>query len=400
MKRAENYDDIRPLIQFCKEGRVLEALQWVRDGKPLDPPPIPPKSARKRSPLQYAIESGCHSMVQVLLDGGAKVEQNNRYDALLDAIRWERLDLIKLLVEHGADVRRINMCEVFCIWDPAITEFFIARGADVETDNPLAYALSRRIRTALGIYRRFRESVPDFKRQLDHALRYHCKKGDLKWVSLLLWAGADPYVGGQSDPEYSYVGDDDACAIEYAIIYGHLDILRMKKMPHDPRRPKAFMCLESACGSKSASYAACLLKFGYPVNDRADGTSSLVASIYSRVPTYFTHIPPKDGHGWIINSHTDSSAVAEKTQILELILKHGARWQPVDKKEYQGMRKAMNQMGAGSTLDFVRLMVKHKACERAALEELFRPESLRVHCWKHIGEIYDLLERLPEKMSH
>lgn len=85
-------------------------------------------------------------------------------------------------------------------------------------------------------------------------------------------------------------------------------------------------------------------------------------------------------------------AVATKARILELILEHGARWRPVDKKEVQGMRKAMNQMGAGSTLDFVRLMVKYKACERAALEELFRPESLRVHCWKHIGEIYDLIE--------
>ena len=33
------------------------------------------------------------------------------------------------------------------------------------------------------------------------------------------------------------------------------------------------------------------------------------------------------------------------------------------------------------------------------MEELFRTESLRVHVWKFSGEIFDLVERLPVKMS-
>lgn len=395
MRRAENYDDIRPLIDFCKDGRVLEALQWVKDGKPLDPPPTPPKCARKRSPLQYAIDSGCHSMVQVLLEGGAEVEQNNRYDALLDAVRCARFDFIKMLVEHGADVKRVDMREVFYTWDPEIIDYFIEQGADVETDSPLAYALSRGVRTALGVYKRFHERVPDFKRQLDHALRYHCNEGDLKWVSLLLWAGADPYAGGQCDPDYAYCGDDEACAIEYAIISGHLDVVRMKKMPHDPHNPKAIQCLEQACTATSATFAEHLLKRGYLVNDRPDGTSSLVSAIYSSVPRRVVHYNlTKPVSEWEIELPVDEQAVAEKAKILGLILEHGARWRPADKKEYQGMRKAMNQMGAGATLDFVKLMVKHKACERAAMNELFRTESLRVHVWKHIGEISDLIEQL------
>ena len=399
MKRAETYDEIRPLIQFCKDGRVFDALEWVKAGKPLDPPPTPPKCARKRSPLQYAINNGCHSMVQVLLEGGAEVEQGQRYDALLDAVRWSRFDFIKMLVEHGADVRRINLREVFDTWEPAIIDYFIERGGDAETDSPLAYALSRRIRTALGVFKRHKDKVPDFQRQLDHALRYHCKNGDLKWASLTLWAGADPYAGGESDPDYWYSGDDAFCAIEYAIFYKHPEILRLKNLRHDPRHPHAFKCLDCACGSNDASYAEYLLKLGYPVNDRADGTSSLISSIYSSLPRRVVHynlnLPVRE---WRTEHPVDDQAVAAKARIIELILEHGARWRPVDKKEVQGMRKAMNQMSAGATFDFVQLMEKYKACERAALEELFRPESLRVHCWKHIGEIYDLLERLPEKM--
>jgi hypothetical protein len=47
MKRAETYDEIRPLIQFCKDGRVFDAQAWVAAGKPLDPPHWTPKKARK-----------------------------------------------------------------------------------------------------------------------------------------------------------------------------------------------------------------------------------------------------------------------------------------------------------------------------------------------------------------
>ena len=135
------------------------------------------------------------------------------------------------------------------------------------------------------------------------------------------------------------------------------------------------------------------------MNDRADGTSSLIASMYSHVPENGYHLnllgPVSE---WKTEWRTDEAAVTEKSKILGMILERGARWRPADKDEVKPMRKAMKRMSAGSTLDFVKLMVKHKACERAAMEELFRSESLRAHCWKHVGEIYDLLERLPEKM--
>ena len=37
-----------------------------------------------------------------------------------------------------------------------------------------------------------RDTVPTANRQATMALRYHAADGNLKWVSLLLWAGADP----------------------------------------------------------------------------------------------------------------------------------------------------------------------------------------------------------------
>lgn len=74
-------------------------------------------------------------------------------------------------------------------------EYFIDNGADLETDYPLA-ALCSKIRTALGIFMRHRDRYPSFRDHLNMALRH---EGNLKWVSLLLWAGADPNKKGPED---------------------------------------------------------------------------------------------------------------------------------------------------------------------------------------------------------
>ncbi len=68
MKRAATKEEIKPLIELCKAGRLFDVQRWIASGKPIDPPLPQPKVQRQRSPLQYAIESGFHSLVQVLLE--------------------------------------------------------------------------------------------------------------------------------------------------------------------------------------------------------------------------------------------------------------------------------------------------------------------------------------------
>jgi hypothetical protein len=223
-KRAEDYDDIKPLIDLCKAGRLFDVQAWIADGKPINPPPVPAKGARKKCPVQVAIDSGFHSLLQVLLERGAIV-QDGSFNALDQALRNRRLDLIKLLVENGADVRSVDMACVFDTWDPAIMEYFIDQGADVETGYPLAGALCWKIRTALGVFIRHKDRFPSFHSQINMALRHHCKEGDLKWVSLLLWAGADPFAKGPDSSDED--PDEDLCALEYAALYKHFDIFKL-----------------------------------------------------------------------------------------------------------------------------------------------------------------------------
>jgi len=40
-KRANDYDEIKPLIDLCKAGRLFDVQDWITDGKPINPPPPP-----------------------------------------------------------------------------------------------------------------------------------------------------------------------------------------------------------------------------------------------------------------------------------------------------------------------------------------------------------------------
>ena len=70
-------------------------------------------------------------------------------------------------------------------------------------------ALSMKIRTALGVFKRHKDRFPTFQEQANIALRYHCKNGDLKWASLMLWLGANPYARGQDLDETEVDPEDE-----------------------------------------------------------------------------------------------------------------------------------------------------------------------------------------------
>jgi len=44
-KRANDYEEIKPLIDLCKAGRLFDVQAWIADGKPINPPPPPEKGA-------------------------------------------------------------------------------------------------------------------------------------------------------------------------------------------------------------------------------------------------------------------------------------------------------------------------------------------------------------------
>ncbi len=91
------------------------------------------------SPIRTAIESGFHSMVEVLLQEGA-VDQDEKDDALIRAIDGRNFDLVELLTQYGADPSTVDFDTVLWSRHPPIMRWFVANGLDLDGDYPIAKA--------------------------------------------------------------------------------------------------------------------------------------------------------------------------------------------------------------------------------------------------------------------
>lgn len=383
MKRAETYDEIKPLVALCKAGRLFEVQKWIAAGKPVNLPLSPDSRHRRKSPLEVSMDCGFHSLVQVLIESAAAIEETG-YRPLEHALLKRRLDLVELLVDHGASIHSVSMESVFDTWLPEIMEYFIERGADVETGQPLAGALCSRIRTALGILKRYKNRFPGFQEQANIALRFHAKEGNLKWVSLMLWAGADPYVRGsdcdEPDPECA------VSALELAVLHEHFDIFKLKSIRLDPSHAFAHELLRKACFADKADFLNELLKKGFNPNNQKNGGSSLISSLLGDMTWSFDldHRTPK--------KDLDTSRSREKLKMIHLLARHGARWIPEDKDEISHARRSLMKMSPDYTAEFIWIMSKYKACARGPIEELIRTPSIRALVSGHLTRIAELLD--------
>lgn len=385
ISQATTYEEIVPLIDLCKAGKLFEVQEWISAGKPVNPPPPAHKKAWQKSPLQIAIDAGFHSLAQVLLQGGAAIVAP-RYSALMHALEKRRLDLVELLVNHGADIKSVSMVQVFDTWNNEIVEFFIKKGADLETGNPLAWALCSRIRTALAIFKRYQDRFPSFREQVNIALRYHCKEGNLKWVSLMLWAGGDPYAEGPDSPD-DFDSDDYRNALELAALYGHFDVFKLKAIRLSPDRPGADKLLRNACFNAKPGLLKMLLEKGFGPCQLENKGSSLINSLLSRM-------------SWNFNPWTrtreekdiDSHDARESIKMIHMLVRSGAKWEPRDKGEINYIRRSLLKMRSDYILEFVWIMSEYGACARSAVDDLVKTPAMRSLVSKHSGRLNTLLE--------
>lgn len=49
-KRAETYEEIQPLLDFCKAGKLFDVQKWIAEGRPVELPLMIKK--RERAPCR------------------------------------------------------------------------------------------------------------------------------------------------------------------------------------------------------------------------------------------------------------------------------------------------------------------------------------------------------------
>ena len=387
---ATSLEELEPLLVLCRAGKLFEVVEWVKQEKPVAVPEGSGSKGAHRNPLRIAMDRGFHSLVKVLLEAGAPHRVGN-YNALSHAVEQRRPDLAVLLIKHGARVDEVSMQDVIEMWESEMVDLFLSNGADLQRGKPVAWGLIHKIRPALGLLKRFGAASPDLMKQAECALRFHAYEGSVKWVSLLLWAGADPWASGSVTPD-----DDEDClnAFEWAATAGKLEVLQLKKLvaARDPERPESIRLLEEC---RSSEMLAMLLAEGHRPQRLPDqGTraiNSLVSSMtwefYDTSSFTFTNQPKK---------RIDSSRARDRLKMLHMLVAHGAKWLPDDKQTIGDARRNLLKMAADYLLEFLWLMQKYGAARRRDIEELLRTPSVKQLLEEDLSKAIQLVAGIPE----
>lgn len=368
MSETLSAEEGKVLLGLCRAGRLYDVEKWIATGKSIRTPP-----QIKKTPLDVAIDLGFHSLIELLVRHEGNHTTKNR--ALFEAVSDKRLDVVELLLSHGADVRSVPLVHVLLTWEPVMIRYFLDHGADVVTDAPFAVAFREKIRTALRPFVEYKKAHPEvagaLQDQADRALRHFCYEADMKWISLLLWAGANPRSRGPSMDERW--ADDPEChttALQEACSKGSLEALA--KLKPDPQTDNLAELLSSAAIANSKETIEYLLKLGAQPNDKENGGSSaLDHSVW--------HLG-FGSYDQLVNKRLSTKYDVSKTfECMRALVEHGAVWKPSDRYALNHVRQALYKCEPAVTVGFVKLLAGNKACPEETLEDLLEAPRMRQH---------------------
>ncbi|MEO8592921.1 MAG: hypothetical protein ABI759_06355 [Candidatus Solibacter sp.] len=77
-------DERKVLLALCRAGKLYGSERWIASGKSICTPP----SIKRTPPLLTAIDTGFHSLVELLARNEPRQEQKDR--ALVEAVKSKR----------------------------------------------------------------------------------------------------------------------------------------------------------------------------------------------------------------------------------------------------------------------------------------------------------------------
>ena len=371
-EHVSDANEAKALIALCRKGRLYDIEKWIATGKSLDISAAT-KRGRPRSLLEIAVETGFHSLVELIAKHEAG--QSAKNTALADAVSSRRLDLAELLLANGADVKSVPLADVLLTWEPQVIQFFLDHGADSVTGRPFADAFGAKVRTALRPFVEYKRAHPELatqlQEQLDCALRHFCGEGDLKWVSLLIWAGGAPRSRGPclgkeytEDPECYTSGLEEACHSETP------DVL--KKLKPDLHQDDLSHLLYCAAISNRKAILEYLLEIGANPNDKANGGSSALETALWHMS--FGRLDPLDAKR--LRPKYQLSGALDCVRVL---LAHGAIWNPDDTYQVNSLRKTLLECEPDVTIELLQMFRRHNACPAERVHKLLGTPRMEEH---------------------
>lgn len=374
-------EDAKILLELCRAGRLYDIEKWIAAGKSLTVP-----ADVKKTPLHIAVNMGFHSLVELLARNETNRELKNR--ALADAVSLRRMDFVQLLLANGAEITEVPFCNVLLTWEPTLIRFFLANGADVVTGAPFAEAFGAKIRTALRPFIEYKQAHPELahnlQEQTDRALRYFCKEGNLKWVSLMLYAGANPRTPG---PELYDRDEDPECyisAMQEACYAENVQVLRkLRPRSEVDNLNELLSCASVVTRTEAIKY---LLELGANPNDKPNGGSSALDRSLSHM-----NIEGFNHYGRLKSRYN----VSRSLESVKTLIEHGALWRP-EARDLKWIRRILCECEPEVMIELLSYMIPHQSCSPETIWELLHPPQMQQHLssqtWKlarlkiHLGD--------------
>ena len=357
-------DEAKELLRLCKAGRIYEVEAWIRAGRSLHVP-----REVRATPLRVALETGFHSLIELLL------RQEANQDVKNDVLRLfkDGREAVELALTYGAEITSVPFLDVLLTGDRGLVLSFIERGADPISDHPFARAFHQLpAKTIIASYMDCRRIRPDLaeglQRQADMALRQFAQDGNLKWVSLMMWASADPRSSGPTveDPDDS---EWSTTALHEACWSGHVGVLKRLQPSAGDDLPGMLQRASERANGGTIEY---LLTAGANPNDKADGGSSALDSCL-RILGWEELERVEHGDFAI---YEDSPQKASRARpAIRVLLRHGAVWTP-DLSTLDATRRILYRLEPDLLVELLGQLRARETGE-AALRELLRVRQLR-----------------------
>ena len=368
-------EEAEQLLRLCREGRLFELQAWAAAGKSLSVP-----THYRQTPMRVALNTGFHSLIEFLLRH--EEDQSEKDDVLRQACWSGQHSVMQLALNHGASICGVSFQSVIETWDRGVAQLFLDHGADPVTNAPFARAFKARVKAALGIFLDCKRARPylanALQLQADMALRQACQDEDLKWVSLLMWLGANPRAKGLAtddldsndaleDPEYQQSALQIACRSKEPKI--------LKRLKPDPATDDLRELMAAAASLiTTPETVAYLVSLGADVNDKADSGSTVLDTCLRYFGWKETIWEPS----YLTSRHSTvpASRLGKSLDALRLLLERGAKWTP-DDRAVADTRRALYRVDGEGILAVAELLRTHQACDEKILRDLVRTEKMR-----------------------
>ncbi len=324
-------------------------------------------------PLTISAARGFHSLVKLLLEQGQTQEVLDR--ALTAAAVGGNLEVVRLLLDRGANVAIVPVRDVVSCPSPDVAHLLYSRGLDMETGHPLAHALTNESEEALAFFARYREAIPILQIQAAMALRHFVLHADERWITKLIRAGADPRMpvpklySGRNERALFSAQQDAAFRGSFRLLW-RLGVRKTDDLQD---------LLELACWDVDPAKIWFLIQRGAKINDQPGGGSSILQRCL---------IALGDGNYYGLGLYHER---AERAWSLaqELVAK-GARWIP-SRDDIRHVRMWLRYSDSSRCADVAELLITNNAAPMDVVAKLFGTPMIRKHLGWRLEKLRPLL---------